>query len=348
MERRVARCWPALVAICMPSWLASASGAGSEDLQELALSAHRAAVESIRSLSCTVSVYNGTNVEIAPPQSVGRYVRDGNAIRVSTTIRNRFLEIVVKDGVNSTLNWSKSAKAGDKDAVVKRVYSHEPLGQHDAWVLALISLPAGKGQVRPLSDLVREPANASTFTRVQEDGHTYVLAEVSVNEGPKLKAYLDPLRNYMICRLKNESKSGNGARADYDVKSFAESAPGVFFPTKMVVRYTMTEEWATTFLLGDLVVNRPVRPNAFDLRFPDNVDVFDQLEGRIYRADSSGKYVGESKLKLVKTTPLVNKMGLESTKEESLSGLPWLRAACLVMVIVGSGALLARRYLRAK
>ncbi len=104
--------------------------------------------------------------------------------------------------------------------------------------------------------------------------------------GTSFDIFIDPSVNFSVRKVEELQKlvSLNGGQGDpifvhieREVKEFADLGKGVFVPLKVETRfYDQGRSEAASIMtakVSKIVVNRPLSPDAFDFKFPENVQV---------------------------------------------------------------------------
>ena len=112
----------------------------------------------------------------------------------------------------------------------------------------------------------------------------------------RLVITVDPSANYMIDKVESYHTSHHAgkkfeAKMVREVESFAEVAPGIFFPQKVKGSGGQNGRTDSTSVttFSEVVVNQPIPASVFTLRFPPNVAVTDRIAGTTYQADVQGR-----------------------------------------------------------
>ncbi len=292
MPYRVAMC------LCLGLVLPVATAADG-DLVGRVRDEHRAARESIRTLSATV-----TFERVYPTQGVSaraKYWRSGDVVRIQEGEEGAGTEdYLLKDGEIRQVGraW---AKGGLKVSAVRRAAS-SPFAFCDAWREMMIEMN-GPGLTRLSLDRFLEDADGPiSADRVTLDGRPCVRLRFSQIHPMGVKynitQWFDIGHNYLIRKAVAENPASPPSRSVAEVTDFIEPEPGVVLPVRVKSdHYTDGELKQTRVVtLTDVVVNRPVKATAFALpAIPSGTELRDSITMRMGRVDSNWNWIGATK-----------------------------------------------------
>lgn len=324
---------------CLSAVALTATAAGSAPEVAASLRAgNRVALEAIRTFHGKMRFEGKMSGAVAAHVSEVECWRRGNDVRQKEANDQHTNDVFLTGGRQTAITVRKEAD-GSKwvGAVINPLTG--PLSGADLWGAALC--------------IVRDPR--VTLDDLLSGEHTLESAEYTGN-GPKrrgrvsvkwsaeerLVIIVDPSANYMIEKVEH-FQTGNHAGKRFEsklvreVESFAEVAPGIFFPRKVktVGGRSGKEVFSSVVAFRDVVVNRPLPVGVFTMRFPRNVAVTDRIAGTAYQADEQGRPTSAVK-KLgvhVPSSPPAPSETIPPTTEEP--SRPWWPYA---LVVGGLGA----------
>lgn len=319
-----------------------------EDTAQLRLrlvTAHQAAVASIRTLHCKATF----DVDPANSQSAmtGEFWSAGGVRRIhqfvqSANLRNDFL---VKDSeVKYTFQGMGVRDRGDRSPSV-----------FDIWGFFLFSGPGGS-QV-PLDAYLDYTRNDQSIKSVTVDGQKLIQVKVTIPkgesfEGGRCVTYFDPRVNYLRCKSTCEYEQQNQpCRIEWEVTGFAEPAEGVFVPEGGVYRqYRKNKLHQTqTLRITNIELNKPIPQSVFQFRFPDRSVVRDNLAKKIYRVNSEGQIIEQiedlapnaAAAKLPISAPPPSRF-FQQSESEPTSWLTWVSYGALIVLALCAVTFLIR------
>ena len=344
---------PALLSLCAACALAGGRAAAG-DAERLA-AANTAALRAIRTLHCKVRVEDAS---ARWGVTRGEYWRSGDRSRLEWVEKGDFNQAVIRDGlvrynVKQDISGSPNMKAHAEvqrsleggryfwHAAVEPFEGRVPFA-FDPWFAAMCSTSDG-GQSGNVTFAEFARAHAGELSRTPKPD------EVEFRlQGLTATFAFDPAANGMLRKMASVSDDPKGYRSESEVTAFAERAPGVFFPDRVVVRrWSRGEPEADeVFTFAEVAVNKPIPDSTFAFRFHPGVKVTDRVEQTEYWVDAGGRPVG-AKSPMAVFTPApaggsATEPGRETQAEPRRWGW-WLLPASLVTLAAGLLVALRRR-----
>jgi hypothetical protein len=266
-------------------------------LLELAQNAHRAAIESLQSVECDVTVMRSQHGDASRKIAQGHYARAGGAVRVQEETARGTQDGVLKDSAATVLGKER-VRPGERPASsAVRTSMPEVALSCDVWSQMLMQFHApGQCRCRSLDDVLANALAPPEVTRVHEGGNEYVQIDAIIARNAGTDAHmqllLDPHVNYLVKREILGPRSPT--RAVFEVEEFSEPIPGVFMPVAATAQ-TITNGQEVSRLeikLSNIRINQPVPPDRFDLKIPAGTLVLDRIRHKQYKAGADGRPSG--------------------------------------------------------
>jgi len=264
-------------------------------LLELAQNAHRAAIESLQSVECDVTVMRSQRGEAAHKIAQGHYARSGAAVRVHEETARGTQDVVLKDSA-ATVVGKERVRPGERPAPGSAVRTSIPEAalSCDVWPQMLMQFHApGQSRSRSLDEVLANALAPPEVTKVHENGNEYVQIDVVIARNAGTDAHmqllLDPRVNYLVKREVLGPRSRT--RAIFEVGEFSEPIPGVFMPVAATAQ-TITdgrEDNRLEIKLANVRINQPVPPDRFDLKIAAGTLVLDRIRHKQYKAGADGR-----------------------------------------------------------
>lgn len=325
--------------------------ARAEDLASQVREGHRAARESIRTLTATV-----TYETVHPTPGVigkARYWRSGDVVRV-------------QEGLEGAASDDFLMKAGEirqvartwKDSKLERVVAARRGGdglfcRFDAWRGMMIGMTGPNSGLLDLDAFLAVtdgPIRADLDTL---DGRSCVRLRFSMTGATGWKAstsqWHDIGQNYLIRRRVVDYAGSPAFRTIEQVVDFAEHHPGVVFPTGVRSEHYRGGKLHSVeqMILTDLVINKPIPATLLALpAVPHGTLLKDRLNGRQGPIDSGWKPMGPMTPldpPVVKAMPPSDVTDAEPSATESKPFAVWLLSGSLVVTTAAVGLLVVRR-----
>jgi hypothetical protein len=276
----------------------AADPAPERPLLELAQNAHRAAIESLQSVECDVTVMRSQHGEASHKIAQGHYSRSGAAVRVQEETARGTQDGVVKDSAATVLGKER-VRSGERPVPGSAVRTSIPevAFSCDVWSQMLMQFHApGQSRCRSLDEVLANALAPPDVTKVHEGENEYVQVDVIIARNAGTDAHmqllLDPRVNYLVKReiLGPYSRT----RGVFEVKEFSEPVPGVFMPVAAITQ-TITDGREDSRLetkLSNVRINQPVPPDRFDLKMPAGTLVLDRIRHKQYKVGADGRPSG--------------------------------------------------------
>ncbi|MBX9628125.1 MAG: hypothetical protein K2X82_30285 [Gemmataceae bacterium] len=335
--------------------LAAPAAVIADDLVREVRDGHRAARESIRTLSAVVTVE-----KVHPTRSVthrGRYSRSGSTVRIHEDFAGGGTDDVFLKG-GEIREFNRGAQAGRTAPKVLSAFRRPQtagLGPCDAWENMLIELTGPDG---PL-DLDRTLETSTRPVRADRDtvdGRACVrlrLERVYPSTGARQEVTLwhDIGRNYLVCKLTSAYPDEPSAgTSTLRVMDYIEPSPGVVFPVQVRREYFVDGKLASAAVatLSEVEINKPIPAAALALpAIPSGTVVRDEIEGKEGPVDSDWRPLGPPKPLTQFPTPAQQAPaavaeGAPSTSEP-VSSAGWVLYASAGVLVAAVGVVVVRR-----
>lgn len=343
-----------LTALALELFVDVASRASPADLFEEVRAGNKSALESIRTLSCRITVVSAMAERASMAPSTAEFWRSADSWRVHSPGSGQLVDMVTHDFITRKL-YKKADGPANKERIVftiARANPHESHLQFDAFGRALLKLFGPDGMPLTLEELLSREHTLGKVSRQTYQGHECVVIEMSIpmhdkNEG-RFEIWFDPKVNYLACRL-----VGQGTvrlpklvkvRSEAHVSRFLEVAPGVYFPAETEKKYYKDDKLAQhdVITFSEIQANQPLSPNIFELPIPANAKVLDAIEDREYQVDSQGRPIGPER-SLPQGLPLPAGVAQAETTAESASATRWILYGLLCVLAIAGSAWYWRR-----
>jgi hypothetical protein len=323
------------------------------DLLTVVRAGHRSARESIRTFSATVTD------EVTQPQkqvhTKGKYWRSLDVARAQQQHSgSSFEDYLLKGSEVRQVGRHRRKNGGQYYAAVRRPRTEMFCG-FDPWLLMHLEFGGPGGRVHMDYDQFLD--SAKERPRVSRDtagGRESVRVEMSYdlpNGGEsRVTIWHDVGRSYLVWKGTSTS-SDESLRNEVEIVEFLESAPGVVFPVKRVVRSFRGSDLIgeSTTTLSDVRINEPIPKDVFRLpTVPAGTILQDYVEGKQYPIDEDWRPAGPAKplTRMVVANPSdKDDAGYTSpSTEEPASWTRWLLPGSLAILGLAGGFSLYRRY----
>ncbi len=323
--------------------------AGADDLVALVRAGHRAARESIRTLSAKVTV------EYAFPERQvirsGHYWRSLDTARVHEDLGFRAEHYLLRGSELRQVGVGRRPDGRSQYAAVRK-----PRGSLmclcDAWNQMLIDM-LGPGDSRQYDldaylDLSKQSPRA---VRDKCDGRECVRLTLRFDTGfgeDTLTLWHDVGCNYLIRKKKEEVGTGSVVM---QILEFTEAEGGVFVPTKLRRESLRNGKLASAdeVTLSEVAINRPIPEDVFPLpAIPSGTVLMDQVQGGRYPIDSNWNRIGPAEPLQLVTGPGAGTAGSvdyrSPTAAEPASAVRWLAPISLGLVVTAGAGVCYRRW----
>jgi hypothetical protein len=346
------RCSPILgiwVCLLLPAKLLALSKE-EQELLERVRAGHRAAVQSIHSLTCRITEENVT------PQ--GQFAMSADyrwspeAIRIHSHLR--FPDLVENVG-------DQLVRGGRRVSYVKQTYPDSTparvggvicadLGvSEDAWRISLMrftSEPLTDDNRPPLSfdELLARPHQLRAVKRVNE-GHGELVYIDLVHGKQRDELWFDPKVNYLVRKQVRHHNARKG-KAEFEVMRFKEVAAGIYFPERVEMHATEGGQphssWVASF--SEIHVNQPLPRDAFEFHFPAGITIVDSIQNKVFQVETDGRLVHRKDQQVVPLSQAKKASGHRTaTRQEPKSSTWWLLPTSLLLLAMAAGGWLNRK-----
>src|SRR5579883_940722 len=203
--------------------------AHADNLVDSVKQAHRASVESIRTLSCRTRVVYEPKLPTGDEQ--GEYWRDGDVVRCKhTSDAGRTGDVLVRDGRRLSTDKIPPATLGQGGPTKSTgtITDTNKFMSCDPWLLGLIMFPGKSKYLVSFDVFLAEADKVNSAKRVDDKGRPLVVLDVAHSRG-RFEIFFDPGVNYLVRRRVLWSPTIPGLiLSDQEVVEFQEGAPGIF------------------------------------------------------------------------------------------------------------------------
>jgi hypothetical protein len=279
--------------------------ARTAELVRLARDRNRAAIASIRTLSCRFSHEVVRESHLGAAASVrhmvsGQYWWDGATVRVRTTFpeRPRISGQTTDELIRGDKHWVLTAHPGRQGPQASlSVHQFDSMTRHflgDVEEYCLF-VHWGPKLVSYLSfgQLLAMPHEISQAGWVTEDGRDLLHVELAHRNG-RLGFWFDPESNYLLRKTAMIPAAATYIRHEHHVTDFAREADGTAVPVRIEHRLFERGQLkaAVCTVLSDVRINKPLAPD--DLRLPNIAGMTCLDWGRVseYPVDADGNPAG--------------------------------------------------------
>jgi hypothetical protein len=280
------------------------------ELVRLVRDRNRAAIASIRTLSCQFSEQSidwpspGTAAAASPLLEIGRYWRDGSTVRLRQTSRifpppAGESTTVTDQLIRGGKCWILSTYPGVQGPrATLSAYPSESASVRGVWRYCLFAHFGPKDtSFRKYGDLTFDEMLAGPYEvvragRVTEEGRDCVHVELASIQG-RHGFWFAPEFNYLVWKTATTAKAG-GWRSEQRVIEFVRSEDGACLPVQIqVLHYSRGKlSAAARRALSDVRINKPLAPG--DLRLPNiaGMTCTDYVRVSEYPVDADGNPAG--------------------------------------------------------
>ncbi len=273
----------------------------SSDLLETLREEHQAAVASIQTFYCEVSI--AYDPVPSSGNESGKYWRSGNQVRCQGASKTTKSDVLVRGEHYKCLSKYPFLQGEQETAAVVGT-TNVPI-RCDAWSFGMLTF-YGRDRFRvSLADLLSQPHKLHAIRTVEEGGRKLAYLDL-IHDRARLEIWFDPQVNYLAQKMRlHTGKSESEKVSEQVVARFKEVVPGIFFPERVDSTTVQGGEkkasWHAAF--SNIQINKPLPAGIFDLRFPSGIVVSDLVRGKMFKTDASGE----------PTLPAANRRGNELT-----------------------------------
>lgn len=317
------------------------------------LTMHNAAIQSIRTLRCDMEVEEQSNRFSL--KGTGTYFRSSSSARAieNHLVPGRIIDSITVNGITKKIMTYKGKSTA---AVYDSRLSL--LNDCDAWFYALF-IVRRPGKLEPISldELVKEAQKATVRESSDEDNKIMILDmdysdPKNANDRWKINIEFNSVKNYMIKNIKYVSVSAScpGCMLHYNIPSFMEVAPGVYFPQKFVYEFSNNGKVTVkkTVQFKNVQCNKALGANDLALRYPSGIKVRDAIRGTYYQVNETGSIISKETPINYNSKPLetsdINVKPSDSTPKNVVydtsaepQGWPWIVYVLLGVVAISIG-----------
>jgi len=319
-------------------------GDGQSELLELVRAGQRAARQSIRTFSCTVSI------QAAFPDErivcTGKYWRSPDSVRVEETSGNRTENYLVKNSKIFQVASERTPQGRQSGFAALRRPASERLCQCDVWTLMDLDLSGPGGRPCDLDQLLALAKDAPNIARETVDGDPCIRLRLSFDDPSgdqvNLSLWHDVHFNYLIRKEEWQFGRSGSYSIDGENQKFAEVEPGIYFPLRHVTKVTRRgqEIRRNIATLSDVRINSSIADQTFKLPpVAAGTTCRDKIEGKVYKIDSNGNQVGEASPLTITAAPSEPEAGSSpfhsQSTEEPKAWTRWLAPGFAVVLVCG-------------
>lgn len=329
--------------------------AADDDLLQRVRDGHRAARESVRTLTASITFEKTHPTKGMVEQ--GRYWRSGDTAHIQTGREGAHLDdILVKAGEIRNLGRHWDVKKPSLSGIAIRHPGDRFVTFCDAWREMLIeqSPPAGGLGLDRVLETADGPVRADED---KLDGNPCIRLRYTHLHGSRSKEAVsqwhDIGRNYLIRQIVSEyPESPISSRNVLRVTDFVEPSPGVVFPVRVQRdHYKNGELYETTVsTLTDVVINKPVPASALALPpVPQGTILKDYIENKEGPINSDWKPIGPMKpmaprpVLPAERAPTAMPTETAQSAAEPVSFARWVIIGSIAVLLVTAMAAAARR-----
>jgi hypothetical protein len=325
------------------AWVLDTRAQERTELENILRAGHRAARESIRTLSAVVTVKELYPLEVT--RGSGHYWRARGIVRVQENRGAGTEDYVVKNSEIRQVARGLREPGGRPEYHAARRPATERFCLCDAWTLLEIDLSGPGGRPCTLDEFLDLAQGGPKVTRVKLDGRDCIKAVVRLRDvsGQNVTAttWHDISHNYLLWRSECRFESDGDYRIEGEITDFLEAEPGIFFPTthRTMVMNLGKKVQETVAMLSDIRINGPVAERELQLpSVPAQTQLDDRVQGKQYRIDPNWHPTGGPSAPLVKIAMPGHSDAEGETEyrspstEEPRSALRWLMPGSLAVL----------------
>lgn len=314
-----------------------------EDVLQEALLKHRAALDAIQTLTCTLVVHDeSTSGNVL--KTGCQYWRRGDMIRAKWRKEGVATEILIRE-----MRVVRLGTAIGPDGLAKPMVGIEhdrgiALGLADPWITGLFCfLGEAGGSIEPMSfEQLATRFRARKTVKIHEGGQNAIIVELLVGNSTREYSF-DARHNYLVSKVISTFPKGS---AISEVKSFYEGSPGVFFPKEVLVKtFVDGHVQATrTATFSDIKINTAIPDQVFQVELPGNAEVHDLIAGKKYITDATGRPAGpRTDLGLPPPPGKGPVQARAPTTSEPIQWTTWVLPGSLVILLIAGARWSIRR-----
>lgn len=329
--------------------------AGKPDLVSVVREGHRAARQSIRSFSASVTDKITFEKQGVTTVATAKYSRSFDIVRIREKEGGSIGDILLKDGEIRRVGRAMEPRSKKVHYTATRRTAVETLAQCDVWTNMLIDFPGPDGGHYDFDRSLEFAQGPPQASRVKENGHNSIRLTMNSVSTTGIEYHVtlwhDVDRNYLVWK-KTVTNDKYANRSENEILEFVESVPGVFIPTRGRGQWLGVDgELASReeITLSDVEVNKPIPASVLQLpAIPSGTMLDDHIRGVRYSINENWQPIGPEStipgLAVVSTSDQARSdYHSQSTSEaKPLSRL--LVPVSLVILVVACTCLIYRRY----
>lgn len=323
---------------------------GQELLDEVR-AGNKAALESIRSFSCRVTMSSVVGSGGPASGSSAEYWWSNGASRVRSNENGQLRDSVARDFTFHVLTKGRDVKGRQQTTFLTQpITGDEPHGPFDPWSLGLFKLCGPKGWPLTLDEILSRPHILNGVERRSEGGRNSIVVDLSMELLPgnhgDFEIWFDPAVNYLAFKVVG-SPSSSGTKEiarQSEVTRFIEVEPAIYFPQRAERKFfkdgRCTYQAVVDF--SDIRVNQAIAESMFEIPIPPGAHVVDAVNGSSYRTDATGTPGPPSALSRFPSLPAAMAVANE-TREEPQPATRWILPISIAIIALAAALWFIRR-----
>lgn len=338
----------------------------AQDLLADVRAGNKAALDSIRTLFCRMTVVTPVSPVSRSETSPVDYWQSGDSVRIRFDDAFQITDTVRHQDINRT-SFITLRPASEQRSVfsIRALTPEQSHGRFDPYGSGLLKLFGTKGAPLTLESILSQTHKVKKVTKQPFEGGECIVLEMSVKFDAQstgnFEIWFDPKVNYLARRLIGDFTGPSDrpkVHRESQVLRFVEAAPGIHFPVEAETKFTsndkLTQHDVVTF--SDILINQPLPADIFELPIPPNSKVLDAIQDREYTVDASAKEFGISRPLAKGMTALAGKSGqapgsppsppvvaLTATTNEPEPITRWILYGLLLVLAIAGGIWYVRR-----
>lgn len=329
--------------------------ADKPDLVSIVREGHRAARQSIRSFSASVTDKVTFEKQGVTTIATAKYWRSFDIVRIREKHGGVTEDILLKDGEVRQVGRSAEPRSKKVHYIAIRRTAAETLSGSDVWTTMLIDFPGPDGGHYDFDQLLEFAQGQPKASRVKEDGHNSICLTLNTLSTTGMEYHVtlwhDVDRNYLVWKeTVTNNKYSN--RSENEILEFVEPVPGVFIPTKCRGQWFGVDgelDSREEMNLSDVEVNKPIPASVLQLpAIPSGTMLDDRIRGVRYPVNENWQPIGPERpipgLAVVSTS---DQASLDYHSQSASEAKPLTRLlvpVSLVILVIASICLIYRHY----
>jgi hypothetical protein len=274
--------------------------ADEPDLLSVVREGHRAARQSIKSFSATVT--DKINISDRHTMTItAKYWRSLDTVHIREKQGGGTDDMLLKDGeirqVGRAVAVGPRSQPGKVHYVASRRAAVETLAASDVWGRMMIDFAGPNGGRYDFDHFLEFAQRPPQVSREKIDGHDCVRLNLSVVSTTGLEEHVtlwhDINRNYLVWKMMVREKPSD--RGEMEILEFTEPEPGVFVPIKCRRDSYRDSELSSReeITLSDVEINKPIPANVLQLpAIPAGTILNDGIRGTRYPINEKWEPIG--------------------------------------------------------